>query len=113
MKNILFATVAVFGFAGAAAAEGTLLPVPVTGAAEYSIENETMDFDLGTEIAFGNFAFVPNANMSWSDADSLTFDGVDLTGVYMLGNNIDLYAGVELDGDMEHTDTTVGVAFRF
>ena len=113
MKNVLLATAAVFGFAGAAAAEGSLLPVPVMGAAEYSIENETMDFDLGTSIVFGQFAISPNANMSWSDANSFTFDGVDLIGTYMLGGNIDLYAGIEMDGDFEHTDTVVGVAFNF
>jgi len=43
----------------------------------------------------------------------MDFSGVELNASYAINDNVAGYVEVELDDELDHTETTVGVAVRF
>lgn len=107
MKHLTTAAAAVFLSTSSAWADG------VKGGVEYSLENENIDFDLGYEYALPTGLILrPNVNAEWKDSD-FNFNGVDLGAAYVVNQNVSATVSVNTDGDLEYSDTTIGLTFAF
>jgi len=107
MKSLITAAF-LAAFAGAASAD-------VIGSLEYGVESEALEATAGVEFALDSritVSAVANA-AGTTEVSDFEFTGVDLGASWQLDDVTALYVDVELDGDMEYTETTVGVAFRF
>lgn len=110
MKKLLALTAAVFAAsAGVAAAED----LSFLGKAEYAFEAETFETKLGAQYDIDNWTFVGLLVAEDTQTSSLEFTGVEVTGAYAVNANIDLYATIETDGDLNYEETTIGTAFKF
>ena len=102
----IFAVATVFATAPAMA--------DVVGSVEYSVENETLETSTGVEFALAEAVTVTAlANLETTDFSDVEFTGSDLQVHWTATDEIVVYGNVELDGDLDYTDTQVGVSFRF
>jgi hypothetical protein len=111
MKNVILATAVTFGLATAASAEG-LLPVPIMGSIEYATEAAVTSVDLGTELSFGDLTLSNNFNLSDASGE-IAFDGLEVTASYGVFEGVGVYAIIETNKDLEYSEGTVGVSFKF
>lgn len=109
MKKTLATLVAMAALSGAAFAED----LSFLGKAEYAFEAETFETKLGAQYDVDNWSFVGLLVAEDTSVDSFEFTGVEVIGAYAVNENVDLYAKVETDGDMNYEETTIGTAFRF
>lgn len=112
MKKILALGAAVVLAAGLATI-ASAQDLSYIGNAEYAFEAETFSTDFGVQYDVNNWTFVGLLNLEDTNTTDLSFTGVDLTGIYAVNANFDLYATVELDDDLNHEETTIGTAFKF
>lgn len=130
MKKIFAAAVAAVFVSGAAYAGGLAgTPVEPTvfvaspevalstwdfvGNAQYEFKSETFETTLGVQYTYENFAAVLSVTGADTPLNSFDFVGADLTAVYSVNANFDIYGGLSVDNNWDHDATTVGVAFRF
>jgi len=85
----------------------------VVGQAEYAIEAEEMEAKAGVEYSIENLTFVPLVVVTDTPETDMDFSGVELNVSYAVNENVAGYVEVELDDELDHTETTVGVAVRF
>lgn len=110
MKKLLVLTAALFAAtAGVAAADD----LSFLGKAEYAFEAVTFETKLGVQYDIDNWSFVGLAVVEDTATTDLEFTGLELTGAYAVNANIDVYAIVEFDEDLDYTETTIGTAFKF
>lgn len=110
MKTAIFAT-ALAITSTAASAEG--LALAFAGNAEYAVEAETFETNLGAVIGvMPSLTFAPSVTFA-GNSDNFEFTGVEVGATYNLTSNFDLYGVVEADKDFNHSETTIGVAFSF
>ena len=109
MKTLVIATVAALGLAGAASADG----LGVNAYGEYAFEAEA--FEIGLGATYGIEALTLSAGVVAVKPNNVSFDvdHLDLGAAYALTGNASLYGNVELNADLEYTESTVGVAFQF
>jgi len=81
--------------------------------AEYAIEAGNFEIGAGANYGIGNMDIFANATLLTVGVDSIDLDNVDVGAGYFLTDSTQAYAAVEFDGNMEYTDTVVGVAVSF
>ena len=97
------------GFSSAVAAQ----ELNFVGSAEYAFEAEAFETKLGAQYDVSNWTFVGLLVAEDTSTTDLDFTGVELVGAYAVNENIDLYAKLETDGDLNYEETTIGTAFKF
>lgn len=112
MKKILAlgaAAVLAAGLATAASAED----LSFIGSAEYAFEAEALETKLGAQYDVDNWTFVGLVTVEDTSTTNFDFTGVELGAAYAVNANIDVYAKLETDGDMNYEEATIGTAFKF
>ena len=109
MKNLALAAITVFGLSTAAYADG----LSFGGSVEYQVEAEKFEATIGTAVSMGAITLSPEVTAYYTEAEDISFDGMDLTASYMMSATTELYATVETDADLEYEEVSVGVAFTF
>lgn len=110
MKTIITAAaITTFSTAAMAADLG------VIGNVEYLLEAEALETTVGVEYDIFNgvvLTAVVDASFNFA-TDDANIDGATIAAQYGLTNNIATYVAVDVDGDFEYEELTVGVGFRF
>jgi hypothetical protein len=110
MKTAILATAMLIS-ATAASAAG--LEFTIVGNAEYAIEAEAVETNLGAELALmPNLTVKPLVTFAGT-TDAFEFTGVELGATYSVTGNVDVYGVVEADADFEYSEATLGVSFAF
>lgn len=112
MKKILALGAAVVLAAGLTTA-ASAQDLSFVGNAEYAFEAETFSTDFGVQYDVNNWTFVGLLNVEDTNTTDLSFTGLELSGAYAVNANIDLYAKLETDEDLNYEETTIGTAFKF
>lgn len=120
MKSIMLATVALFGFVGAASAlelgqSGVFLDNTTT--ATYSVETDvftaTHELNLNYNIADKTTVYALT-EVDLSDVDFVGLElGVDYAAWAQGSNEVNLNAHVLLNEDLDYTDTVVELEVKF
>lgn len=87
--------------------------VAFVGGAEYAVETEVTEANVGVEFVTGAVTVVPTLTGTYDSTNEFVFTGVEATATYVVIDNVSVYAIVDLDADVEYEDVTVGVSFRF
>ena len=97
------------GLATAASAED----LSFVGNAEYAFEAEVFSTDLGVQYDIDNWTLVGLVNVEDTSTTDISFTGAELSAAYAVNANVDLYAILETDEDLNYEETTIGTAFKF
>ena len=81
--------------------------------AEYQVEADTFEFGLGGGVGLGPVILSAEATLLAPQADSLDLDEVSIGATYVISGTTSVYGVVDLDKNLEYTESTVGVAFNF
>ena len=108
MKTIITALTMMMA-ATVANAEGLF----VQGHTEYAIEADTFEVGLGTGYEYKALEVSVYGDFVKLDNFDLEFDSVEVAVSYDLTDNVNLYTSVEFDENLDYTETTAGLAFRF
>ncbi len=112
MKKIL-ALGAGFVLAAALATAASAEDLSFIGSAEYAFEAEAFETKLGAQYDVNNWTFIGLLVAEDTSTTDLDFTGAELVGAYAVNENIDLFAKLETDGDLNYEETTIGTAFKF
>jgi hypothetical protein len=109
MTNTMMAAVAALTFSAAAANAGDLAYL---GGVEYAVEAAAFEATAGVEYGIAGVTITPLLTISDATGE---FDlaAAELTLSYAIVSAVNAYVTVETNADLEHTETTVGVALRF
>jgi hypothetical protein len=110
MKTAIFAA-ALALTATTASAEG--LGFTIVGNAEYAVEAEAIETNLGAELFVFNAVTISPLVTFAGTTDSFEFTGVELGATYTVTENFDVYGVVEADKDFEYSEAIIGVSFAF
>lgn len=111
MKTAIFA--AAIAATSATAASADMFGVTVLGNAEYALEAETIETNIGAEVmVFDAIALTPLVTFT-GNTDGFDFAGVELNASYRVTGNVSVYGKIEADKDFEYNDATLGVSFAF
>lgn len=109
MKFVLATVAAFVTFTNVAAADG----FSFFGYGEYAIEAESLEFGLGTDYTIDALTLSASMTFTRPSGTEMDLDHVNIGALYSINDNLGLYGDVELDGDFEYSETTLGVAFTF
>lgn len=110
MKTAIFAA-ALALTATTASAEG--FGFSIVGNAEYAVEAETIETNLGAELlVLDAITITPLVTFAGS-TDGFEFAGVELNAAYNVTKNIYVYGRVEADKDFDYNEAAIGVSFAF
>lgn len=115
MKKIMLAAVAAIGLSGTAYA-GADRPVTFNGYGEYAVEAEAFELGIGanfTPSAMQDLTLGLVAVSTYTSADSIQFDHIDLKAAYVVRAGVEAYGKVTLDDKFDYSEAVVGVAFSF
>ena len=110
MKTLVIAAATAATLAAAPAASANDLAF--IGGLEYTTEARVFEATAGIEYSIHGFTISPFLAMNDS-AGRFDLRSVELTVGYTVNPNVNLYVTVEGDRNFRHTETTLGVAFRF
>lgn len=112
MKTAIFAA-ALALTATTASADVLGLDFAIVGNAEYAVEAETIETNIGAQLALiPNLTITPLVTFAGT-TDTFEFAGAEIGAAYAVNSNFDVYGVVEANKDFEYSEATVGVAFSF
>ena len=88
-------------------------PIEFLGSVEYSIENETFEFEAGLAYYLTPDFTVAAVVGAMPEGGDTTFSGLDLGAYYTLDENATVYVVGEFDPDFEYEDVVVGLSLNF
>jgi len=83
------------------------------GSAEYAFEAEAFETKLGGQYDIDNWTFIGLVVAEDTSTTDFDFTGIEVGAAYAVNANVDLYAKLETDGDLNYEETTIGTAFKF
>lgn len=111
MKSVMIAAAALVAFASAASA---FERPTVLSYGEYKVEAETFELGAGTEFVLGNGIVLTPMIVALDTAnDNFDFDRAELNVSYGVNQNVDLYATIETDADLDYSETTLGFKIQY
>lgn len=86
--------------------------VDFVGSAEYAVEAERFETQLGIEYTYNQFSVRPVLVGEYVNSD-FNFVGAEIGVIYNVNSNVNFYGSLDFDQDFDYSEATVGVAFRF
>jgi len=109
MKKVLLTALAALSLtAGAVAAQD----LQFYAEAEYGIEAEVFETELGFDYTVERFTFTPELTAS-DRSGNLDFDSFEFTVSYEATESMDVYVRVETDDSFDYNETVFGARFNF
>lgn len=110
MKNVFLAAALATTTTAASAGDLAFL-----GGLDYTVEAEVLEATVGVEYAPEFAAGVTITPVfAFNDAgQEFAFDAASITLGYALDSAVNAYVTIDADKDLNRTETTVGLAFRF
>lgn len=110
MKTLVIAAATAATLAAASAASANDLAF--IGGIEYTTEAKVLETTAGVEYSLQGFTVTPLLTVN-DVSGNFDLSAVELTVGYAVGSSVNLYVTVAGDNRFNHTETTLGVAFRF
>jgi hypothetical protein len=110
MKTLVIAAATAATLAAASAASANDLAF--VGGLEYTTEAKVLETTAGVEYSLQAFTISPLLTVNDSTG-SFDLRAVELTVGYAATQNVNLYVTVAGDNSFNHTETTLGLSFRF
>lgn len=108
MRTFMITTAAILGLSTAVYAEPVFL-----GYGEYAVEADEFEFGLGAEFGAAEELFIVPMLIATSTDGNFELDRVEVDVEYVLNKQVNLYAEIETDGDLNYVETTLGADFSF
>jgi hypothetical protein len=108
MKNLIAAAI-IATSATAAHADGLMF----SGYAEYAVEAEAFEFNIGTNYNINRIDLFVDADFTKTVGNDFAFDNLEIGAAYYLTDNASVYGLVRMDEDFEYDDAVIGVSFFF